>query len=271
MWNLIKMDFYRLFTSRAIKIGMIAALLVCAASTFLSLGIVEISKIAFKDDPSVAEGLGMFLSQVGWVEGVDFAEAVICGTGSFSLFIGCMLTANFIGSEQSCGYVKNIAGQLPNRGYMVISKFIVTCFIHLIILVIYAAVSSLLAPILFHITAYSIAKLFAALGLRLLLYFAINAIIVFLCTLTKSHAIAMVTGSIFGIGITKFVYMILTMLLSAIKIKFEIANYMPDGINSALAVDTISTLWSKAIIVSLVFIVVFVATNYFIVQKRDVK
>ena len=271
MWKLIKMDFYRLFSGKALKIGMIAACLVCAAYMFLSLGIVEIAKFALKEDPDAADGMGMFLAQVAWINGVDFAEVVLSGTSAFALFVGCMLTANFIGSEQSCGYVKNIAGQLPDRGYMVISKFIVTCFFQFVVLVIYTAVSAIFAPLFFNVTAYSISKLFAALGLRLILHFAINAIIVFICTFTKSHAIAMVIGSIFGIGITKFVYMIVSMLLSAIKINFDIAKYMPDGINSQLAVDTVDTLWVKSIVIALIFTTAFLVANYLIVKKRDVK
>ena len=273
MWKLIKMDFYRLFSSKAIKIGALMACIVSAAYMLLSLGIVEISKLAFESDPTLAADMGFLLSQVAWISGVDFSDIVLNGTSAFSLFIGCMLAANFIGSEQSCGYTKNFAGQLPNRGYMAISKFVVTSFVQIMVLVIYTIVSVIFAQFVFkqYITGYQINMLFAGLGLRVLLHIAVNAVIIFICMLAKSHAIAMVVGSIFGIGITKFAYMAITALLSAVKIKFEIANYMPDGINNQIAVDTISNLYLKAILVSLAFIVVFVGANYYVASKRDVK
>jgi ABC-type transport system involved in multi-copper enzyme maturation permease subunit len=184
-----------------------------------------------------------------------------------------MISANFIGSEQSCGYTKNFAGQLPNRGYMVISKFVVTSLAHVMILVIYTIVSIVCAQLLFtkYIEGYAIGKLFEALGLRVLLHLAINAVIIFICTMTKSHAIAMVVGCIFGIGVTKIVYLLADILLGVMKINFSIGNYMPDGINSQLALNTVGELSARAVIVSVAFTVVFLASNYIVVRSRDVK
>ena len=184
-----------------------------------------------------------------------------------------MITANFIGSEQSCGYTKNFAGQLSNKGYMAISKFVVTSVAQFIILFIYGAVSAVLAEILFgnYINGYNIGELIRALFLKLLLYFAINAIIIFLCTLTKSHSIAMVAGCIFGIGVTKFAYSAIEVVLGTLKINFPISSYMPDGIDSQLSIDTAGSLTVNAIVVSIVFIAVFLGANYFLQRKRDVR
>jgi ABC-type transport system involved in multi-copper enzyme maturation permease subunit len=184
-----------------------------------------------------------------------------------------MITANFIGSEQSCGYTKNFAGQLSDKGYMAISKFVVTSFAQTVILVIYSVVLSALAQLLFgeYINGYDIGALFAALGLRLMLHLAINAIIIFICTLTKSHAVAMVAGCIFGIGVTKIAYSASEMIFSIMKINFPIGSYMPDGVNSQLAMDTVGELYIKALVVSILFIAVFLATNFYVLRKRDVK
>ena len=273
MWKLIQMDFYRLFSSKAIKIGALMAVVVSAVYMFFSLGVVEISKLAFKEDPFIATELGIFLPQVAWLNGVDFSEIVLGGTSALSLFIGCMISANFIGTEQSCGYTKNFAGQLTNKGYMAIAKFVVTSFAQLMVLVLYALVSAVFAVSVFgqYLSGYAIGALIKALGLRLMLHLAINAMIVFICMLTKSHAVAMVVGSIFGIGITKFAYLVASLLLSVVHINFNIASYMPDGINGQLSMDTVGELSVKAIAVSLIFMTVFLAANYVLVQKRDVK
>jgi hypothetical protein len=156
---------------------------------------------------------------------------------------------------------------------MAVSKFVVTSFAQIMVLVLYAAVSAALAPLLFgkYITGYAIVPLFEVIGLRLMLHVAINAIIVFICTLTKSHAIAMVVGSVFGLGITQIAYLAMSMVLGVAKIKFNIAEYMPDGINAQLSMGSIGGLYIKAILVSVAFIAVFVTANYIVVSKRDVK
>lgn len=273
MLKLIKMDFYRLFTSKTIRTGAIASCVIAALYMLLSLGVVELIKFSLKDDPSAAEGMSFLFAQFAWVGGVNLSEVILCGTGALSLFVGCMITASFIGSEQSCGYTKNFAGQLTDKGHMAISKFVVTSVAQVMVLIIYMVVSAVLAKSLLgsYINGYDPGALFSALGMRALLHIAINAIIVFICTLTKSHAIAMVVGSIFGIGITKIMYFAISGLLSMVKINFDIAKYMPDGINGQLATNNVKELAVKAITVSLAFIVAFVAANYVLVRKRDVK
>ena len=273
MWKLVKMDFYRLFSSKTVKIGALMAVLLSGVYLLFSFGVVELVKFSLKDDPELATDLGTLLSQAGWVAGVDYADIVLSGTGFFALFIGCMISASFIGSEQSCGYTKNFAGQIPDKGYMAISKFIVTSCTQVMILVIYTGVVAAFAKLIFgqYITGYAIGGLFAALGLRVLLHLAMNAIIIFLCTLTRSHSIAMIAGCIFGLGVNKFAYMAASMLLSALKIKLNLLEYMPDGVNSMLSVNAVGDIYVKAIIVSIAFTAVFMVGNYLIVRNRDVR
>jgi GTP-binding protein HflX len=55
MKNVIRMDFYRLFHSRPIKVGMIASFFVAIAGMLFSLGVIEIMKMALGSDPEAAE------------------------------------------------------------------------------------------------------------------------------------------------------------------------------------------------------------------------
>ena len=273
MWKLIKMDFYRFFSSKTIKVGAFMACLMSVAYTLLSLGIIALVKFAAKEDPSMVEGWGLFIPQAEWLAGVNLSEVILGGTSALALFIGCMMTANFIGSEQSCGYTKNFAGQLTDKGYMAVSKFIVTSVGQTIILALYVVVVGASARLMLgkYITGFDVKSLLLALALRLILHIAINSMIVFVCTLTKSHAIAMIAGCIFGLGITKAAYVSASMLLSAVKINIDIINYMPDGINSQISLYTAGGLTQKAIVVSVVFIIGFIASTYYVLRNRDVK
>jgi hypothetical protein len=95
--------------------------------------------------------------------------------------------------------------------------------------------------------------------------------LVFFCILTKSHAVAMVVGAIFSIGVTSLVYFAATGLLSMIKITLDVAKFMPDGINALINVASIGDVAVKAIIVSIVFIAIFLTGAVLLFQKRDVK
>lgn len=271
MLNLIKMDFYRLFHSKAIKVGAVAAVIFSFFANLLNLGIVEIIKYSLQDDPHAADGIGEFFSVVSWIDGVDFAQVVLTGTSMLSLFVSCIIVASFIGAEQSCGYVKNTAGQLPNRGLLVVSKFAATCFIQLMVLAIYTCVCSICAPIFFDITGYSIGTLIGGLAIRFMLFCAIDAVLLFFCTLAKSHAVAMVIGAIFGIGVTSLVYMLANALLNMVHITIDVAKLMPDGINGLINVSSLGDIIVRAIIVTVVFISVFLTGAALLFKKRDVK
>lgn len=274
MFNLIKMDFYRLFRSKTLKVGLIAAAIVAFSGMLLNLGVLEIMKLAdIENDPAGAESMGFIFPVIAWLGGVDFADVVLTGTNALALFVSCMMVASFIGAEQSCGYVKNIAGQLPNRGTTVISKYIVTCVVQLMVIIVYTIVASLCAGLFFssYIKGHNIGALVAGLALRFLLFCAVNAVVIFFCTLTKSHSIAMVVGAIFGIGVTGLVYLAANALLSMLKISVNLADFMPDGINGLINVSNLGTIAVKAIVVSVVFIAGFLISAVILFKKRDVK
>lgn len=273
MKNLIKMDFYRLFHSKTIYIGTFAALIISALAMLLNWGIVKILCLGGVEGEIASGTLGMFISSANWLGGADFGEIVTTGTNSLSLFICCMMSALFISEEQSYGYVKNVIGQLPSRSYIIVSKFIVTSFISIYVLAIYTLISCGMALLLFpsYITSYSIANMFGVIGLRILLFMAINSIILFLCTLTKSQSLAMVFGAIFGIGITHFVYRVAGMLLGMVKIDIDLSNIMPDSLNSLLSIDSLGSSFVRVIVISAIFIAIFLAGSITLINKRDVR
>ena len=274
MLNLIKLDLYRLLRSKTLRVGLVAAAIVALSCMLLSLGLLEIVKLTSGDNLAAVAEMSFLFPCFAFLAGASWGDIVLYGVGSFSLFIGCMITASFIGSEQSCGYVKNIAGQIPHKGFLAISKFVATSVAMALVLLVYLAVCAPLTSVLFssYITnGYAIGELIGAFALRFLLFIAVNAVIVFLCTLTKSHAAAMVTGAILGIGVTTIVYFAISSVLGMLKIKFDVANLMPDGVNGMLNCGNLVEILPKALTVSLVFIVAFVTGTYLLMEKRDVR
>lgn len=274
MKNLIAMDLYRLFRTKALKVGIVAAFLVSLLTVLFNFALVELVKpVVLNTGAEELALMSIMAPSVGWILGVDFADVVISGTGAFSLLICCVVASSFISGEQACGYVKNVMGQLTHRGYSVISKFVVTSVVHLIILSIYTLVNAVMGKVLFanYITGCSVGNMVGALLTRLLLYVAINAIIVFLCILTKSQSLGMVIGAVFGIGVTQIVYMVANGLLGMLKIKINVAHLMPDGVNGLINAADIGSLYGRAIGVSAVVIVVFLTASVLVVRNRDVR
>ena len=278
MLNLIKTDLYRLFHTKAFKIGVIVAAAIALLNLLANVGLIALFDMVEQSTGEAQDrvAMGEFFPFIAWsVTGATLSDMVFTNVGCLSLLVACVVSASFISAEQTSGYVKNVAGQLSHRSYTIISKFLVTSLIHLIILVVYTAVSFIFAPMLFgkYIVSYAmVGELVGALCVRFLLYMAINAIVVFLCTLTKSPSLAMIIGAIFGLGVTTLGYMALSTVLSmALKTDVNLLQIMPDGINNVLSLYSVGTTWVRALIVSAIFIVVSLVSAMFIIEKRDDK
>ena len=134
------MDLYRLLRSKTLRVGLVAAAIVAVSCLLLSLGLLEIIKATSGENYASAAEMAFLFPCLAFLAGASWGDIVLYGVGSFSLFIGCMITASFIGSEQSCGYVKNIAGQIPHKGFLAISKFVATSVAMALVLLVYLAV-----------------------------------------------------------------------------------------------------------------------------------
>ena len=276
MFNLIKTDLYRLFHTKAFKVGIIASALIAFLGMLLNLGVLALIQAVMDSDPTYSvSGMEVIIPYVAWLGGADYSTIVLYSTGALSLLVGCVVSASFISAEQTCGYVKNVAGQLAHRGYTIVSKFIVTSLIHFVVLAIYTTISCVFAPVLFgkYIVSYSIAPLIGALLVRFLLFVAVNAIIVLLCTITKSPSLAMIIGAIFGLGVTQLGYMAISMVIGMVfkGSNFSFAEIMPDGINNMLTIFNVGELWARGVILSIIYIIAALACAIYIIEKRDVK
>ncbi len=273
MLNLIKMDLHRLFHTKSFKVG----LLLSAAASFIFIaliaGLLAILQEMLKN-PESAEAV-VFFPAAGWlVNGTSVGEIILTGFGAFSLLVSTILTAIFINSEQSSGYIKNIAGQVSNKGYMIVSKLFTIAVINLAIFAVFSVFSAVSGFVFlsYVIKSVSFLPFIPVLLIKFLLYMAIDAIILFICTLTKSKSFAVAVGVIFGIGITGFVYSALNSLITFITngTDVKLATFTPDGINSILSINADAGLLIKAVVISVVYIAVFTIASSLVFKKRDV-
>ena len=256
MTNLIKMEWYKLRTSKLFIImafvifGLNFIITACApllAST-LSPG--------FVPDPTNLSSL--------------LSSPFSLGLLMIPIFISAV---SFMYLDFSGGYVKNIAGQLNNRGSMVIAKFIIIAIHNLIFFLI--GVLSVFAGTLATGQVVFDANILGGvltLLLKWLLSVSLCSILMFFAVGVQNKTISVIFSVVFSNNTLSLLYMGLNTLCSDIlKLgAVNVGDYMPDGLmNSVNAID--GTLTVNAIIVSVVFIALFVTLTYIIFKKRDVK
>lgn len=289
MFNVIKMDLYRLFRSKSFRVGLILVAIISFAAAALSSGIAAIMKSAIDLEPELAESyvtLGGIMPFLLWGNSVDLGVVILQFSSIFSLAIAAIISAIYVNDEQMSGYGKNYLGQLSNKGQSVISKMIATSLINVCIVLTCVIASGIGGMIFFGkiITSFNFGNFAVLILLRILMYLAINAIIVFFSLLTRSKSASMIIGVLFGVGASKLAYTGATTVIQMIVSKVfrndsitvpNLDGLIPDGVESMLNLEFLNTMNPdviiRALIVGVVYIAVFTTLSFCVVRKRDLK
>ena len=226
MLNLIKMDLYRMFHSLSTWI----IILFTAGMALFCVVMVQGDLDAMADDPTYAQEMeqeaasasdGNEDRQIGlysesdpeWIEGrIDAGEFISSQlqSGLLTLFV-VIFAAIFANAEQKNGYVKNIAGQLTNRGTLALSKLAASAVQVFIMLLVFSLAAGVMGKILWggRFSLGSLTDMLPFLGAQYLLNLGIAALILFLCILTKSSAFSMTAGIVMVMGLFVPVYSII--------------------------------------------------------------
>ena len=115
---------------------------------------------------------------------------------------------SFTYADIANGYVKNIAGQLPKRGYTVVSKFIVMA-IHNTIFMVCALVGRIVGELLVRSITFddSFTRSLITFVLKWLLFQSICTILLFVTTGLGNKTFASIIGVIISTGVLGGIYM----------------------------------------------------------------
>lgn len=197
---------------------------------------------------------------------------------SFFMILMFASVVTFSYADIANGYIKNIAGQLPNKGILIVSKFIVIG-IHNLIFLVAGSLTNLMGYFILSamgmihlIDDGQIAAAIMTLLLKWLLSLAISTILLFVTNGIKNKVLASIVGVIVGTGSLGLAYMGLNMAIANVfhAEGFNLADYMPDSLMNTVSVPA-NTAVVNAIIVSVVCIAIFLTLTVKVFNSRDVK
>lgn len=275
MYNLMKMDMRRMWRSRYTWL----ILLIVLTMVFFSFFMVKASldQIAETPDAQHSESISFtmdsppeeFLEQltVGSLGGSLIADGLI-------MIFCTIFVAFFLGAEQKDGYIKNIAGQLPVRGLLVVSKFITIALYLLILMGVHTVSVYLFGKIFFaeKMMVGSLSTLFSMLSAQYVLHLAFCGFLMLLHALSRSTAATLAGGLLVSVGLTRFIYTLINKLILVVNStsEFDLGRYMVDSNIIAARFEATPQLFEQALIVGAVFVIVYVVLSALTVQKKDV-
>ena len=256
MGKLIRMDLYRMMKERAF--------LICLLLTFLlALGSTPFARLIY----SLANTLS-----VGTVEPFPAETNLSVMISDPFPVLGFMLLllslCFFFYADMENGYIKNIAGQMPMKGFTVLSKFMAAA-VHNLIFIAVSIIGSIIGTLIFQriVMDAGVPDSFRVLALKFLLIQSICAILLLVVTTLRAKSLGMVLAVLFGLGLTSLIYLGINQGLNSLfGGNIDIAQYMPDTVMSENPLGTL-----KALAVAVVTGFVFLLPAIRIFDRRDVK
>lgn len=271
MDNIIKMDFYRLVTSKSFKVSLLIVAFLSFISKLITKGIYDLVSSLSETVAGDPELEGSIPALAPYPDTVELSGMLCSPFGYTILIVLCLIIAvGFAYSDIANGFIKNIAGQLPSKGYTVISKFVVISILNGFYMI-SALISSVLGEAVIRkvVIDSAVPQGICTFFLKYLLLQALCTIILFFAAGIKQKTAATVVGVVLGSGLLGLAYMGLNMLVNTVfkTDSFNVNEYAPDSL--LISGGNITAL--NALIVSGVIIAVFLPLTVKIFNKTDVK
>lgn len=284
MYNLVKMDLYRLLNSIStwVMMGiMVLIAVLCVGATHTDLN--DMAEDATYMEQSITEAAeeqtqyGIIMeTDPTWLNGEIPASqmlGLLLNSGILMIFCAVFVSL-FVGAEHQSGYLKNIAGQVPSRGLLALSKFIAIAVEILLMFVIYS-VCCIVAGYLFFGTQFTFGSgtaLFKMLGTQYLLHLGFSALIMCLCMVTGSAVFSTAIGILGCSGLPSLLYSGIDWIIQKINssITVDFGKYMIDTNVYAISGTSVSGDIIRAALVGCAFAVVCTALSALVMQKRDI-
>lgn len=286
MCNLIKMDLYRLVRSASTYVMIVALICFNLFSTYMIRWELEnADRIQLQqtltqtdsDETSLDLNFGIYVkSQPEWLKGdVDFAELLSTHLNGTLLLFVAIFTTLFVIAEYKCGFLKNIAGQYPNRAVLVLGRMIAVAVQIALIMGIFTFATLISGLVIFpgQLTLYSGAALFKLLGLQYLLHLAFGCLILFFCLCSRSSAFSMSVSILLSMNFASLLYSLIDQIVSALasNVNFHIGQYAIESLVSFVNIQNMNQYIRQVVLTGLIYGVGCITLSCLIMQKRDVK
>ncbi|MBR4555529.1 MAG: hypothetical protein IKO27_08080 [Ruminococcus sp.] len=269
MGNVIRSDIYRLLRQKSF--------IICTAIVaLLNLIIGPVGKLLYDISKRLAEGNDELMAELKeWSATFSVDKLIMNPLGNIDTIFVLLLIVWFAFGDLAHGYIKNVAGQLSNKGNIVFSKMAVIGIISLFMFIVAFAFQFLGLCLVQSPELSNIGESLVIFAVKWLSMLAIGSIILLITVGLHSQTAGAIFAVLFGTGLLRFAYSISINKLMNDVLKFEdfdVNQYMPDSIlhTNDLTLQS-KTLMIKAVIACIAFVCVLVPLTVSLFNKRDVK
>lgn len=281
MLNMIRMELFRMFKTKSLYVIW----MVMIACVFLtnSLSAEEILTFSMEEKQEMYEAamdgeesgnLGMDVT-LPTKPGADvsvFDGFYANVKGKFIALFMVIFTVLYATADITSGYVKNIAGQVRNRGNLIFAKAAALLLYVVLTMLLFIGVQTLSNAISYQKLVMGPGKeFFQYAALQTLLHFALITVIMCVAVVLRNNVISMMISVCLCMNVLVMLYGVVDKAVTKIGIQdFHIMDYTVSGKIVNLGMNAAPKTMGMAVMVGVVFIVVMLAISMTVFQKRDI-
>lgn len=281
MLNMIRMELFRMFKTKSLYVIW----MVMIACVFLtnSLSAEEILTFSMEEKQEMYEAamdgeksgnLGMDVT-LPTKPGADvsvFDGFYANVKGKFIALFMVIFTVLYATADITSGYVKNIAGQVRNRGNLIFAKAAALLLYVVLTMLLFIGVQMLSNAIYYQKLVMGLGKEFFQYAvMQTLLHFALVMVIMCLAVVLRNNVISMMISVCVCMNVLIMLYGVVDQAVEKLGIHdFHMMDYTVSGKIVTLGMNAAPKTMGMAALVGIVFIVVMLAISMTVFQKRDI-
>lgn len=281
MLNMIRMELFRMFKTKSLYVIW----MVMIACVFLtnSLSAEEILTFSMEEKQEMYEAamdgeesgnLGMDVT-LPTKPGADvsvFDGFYANVKGKFIALFMVIFTVLYATADITSGYVKNIAGQVRNRGNLIFAKAAALLLYVVLTMLLFIGVQMFSNAISYQKLVMGPGKeFFQYAAMQTLLHFALVMVIMCLAVVLRNNVISMMISVCVCMNVLIMLYGVVDQAVEKLGIHdFHMMDYTVSGKIVTLGMNAAPKTMGMAALVGIVFIVVMLAISMTVFQKRDI-
>lgn len=281
MLNMIRMEVFRMFKTKSqyvIWMVMIACVFLTnslSAEEILTFSMEEKQEMyeaAMDGEESGNLGMDVTLPTKPGADVSVFDGFYANVKGKFIALFMVIFTVLYATADITSGYVKNIAGQVRNRGNLIFAKAAALLLYVVLTMLLFIGVQTLSNAISYQKLVMGPGKeFFQYAAMQTLLHFALVMVIMCVAVVLRNNVISMMISVCVCMNILIMLYGVVDQAVEKLGIHdFHMIDYTVSGKIVNLGMNAAPKAMGMAALVGILFIVVMLAISMTVFQKRDI-
>lgn len=276
MFNMIKMDLYRMFHTKALYVIWIILAAAVFFTTYMSKveyeWIQEQTEVQEQESENLNLGMAVTLPTQPGEEVTVFDQVYANLQGKFIALFFMIFTVLFSSADLGSGYIKNIGGQVKNRAGLILSKAAALFVFTVLSMLLYLICQTICQGICFGSVEWgSIPDSIKYIGVQTCLHYALVLICMAIAVIVKYNVISMTLSVCLSMNIMVILYGFLDKLIEKAGVAdFHVIEHTVTGKIALLSMSADEKEIMLAVITSAVFAAVAAILTGIVFGRRDI-